>query len=366
MNYIIKKSTFKIKHNKNLNIVGTCLKLYCGNDKLRFYVSDYLGKGSTGQVYLIKLLNDFDKQYVIKISNTDCKEEILNEINLIHKYFEKEKIIHKSYPLYFGNFENLDSLGIVYPYLGFYNLENIKKTNISINFKNNQNIIIQIINQLKSFNNLVHCDLKPSNIVIDTIDNSYKVNIIDFGLIKLNDQNDDFISTNYITPPESLLSIDYFKKLVDLNDPVNFAKHDYIGLFCVVINLFIRKSYWSILSDYLTNYLKFNSEVIVKHGSIGLYCYIFYKFYHDCIDDIENNSLKNLIKDIEKTYPFLSSKKFLNIDDFITNYVLLNIDEKTIEFSYLTKFRNFIKKIAHFNYKLRPSYEELLKDPFLL
>ena len=157
MNYEIRKVIFEISNftTMSINIINTNLLIHINKNYLTYKISNYIGQGSVGQVYLLESNND-PKKYIIKISKMDCANDITDEYELIKYYFTKYKINHISYPIFFGKFFNINAVGIVYPYFGFYNLEKIKTIAYSIDFNNNIKIITQLINQLKSLNNIIH------------------------------------------------------------------------------------------------------------------------------------------------------------------------------------------------------------------
>jgi serine/threonine protein kinase len=366
MNYKIKKVNFEISNFTTMtkNIINTNLLIHYDNSYITYKISNYIGKGSVGQVYLLESNNDSIK-YIIKISNNGCKNEIIDEINFIEHYFTKHNINHISYPLYFGTFKNLNAVGVIYPYFGFYNLEKIKTIIYNIDFTNNIKIIIQLINQLKSLTNIIHADLKPVNVVIDIDINTLNImtTIIDFGLIKDNEST-DVISTNFVTSPESLLTLDKFKDCVDTHDPINLLKHDYFGLFSIIINLFIKSSFWQILYKYLLD-LKFNSEYALSQSAAKLYVYIWYKFNYTSKDQIKNKSLLNLINKLEIMYPSIINKKFLCYDTFFNNYIKTAINYSAISKNNLNDLKNFARLLVNFDFTERPSYDELLKHAFI-
>jgi serine/threonine protein kinase len=303
--------------------------------------------------------------YVIKISKTDCIYDLMEEVDLIKLNFSENKINHPAYPIYCGFFKNLHGYGIIYPYFGFYNLEKIKTISYHIYFENNIKIILQIINQLKSLNNIIHCDLKPSNVVLNVVKNEVIVTIIDFGLIKNITDKKNVISTNYITSPESLLTLDNYNMCSILDEPLNLQKHDYIGLFSIVINLFITKTFWSVLFKYYAD-LNFNIELFYNHNVYYIFVYTWYKFCYNNINEIKNKSLANVIKKIELNYPNIVNKNFISYDIFFEKYIITNIDMKTIDKSKIDELKDFTFLLVQFDYNLRPNFDELLNHSFLI
>jgi len=330
------------------------------NDIKKYIILDYLGYGTIGRVYKIKS-KETDEYFVIKVSRTNCSIDLYTEKNLIIHYFEKYKIKHKNYPICYGRFTNINSVGIMYPYLGFYNLENIKKTNYIINFENNISIIRQIIEQLITFKDIIHADIKPSNIVINNLDSNITATIIDFGLMKPKLTTKNIISTNFISSPESLFSLKKFTNSINNKSDINFSKHDYYGLYCVIINLFVKNTFWNVFSDYLYNIIKLTPLFIVKNEAVEVFTYIYYKYY----DDIPNKSYLNLINRIEDYYPTLKQKNYYDYDTFFYKYIVSNLNEKSFDFTKIELFKDFINKIYNFNPNNRLSLSELLEHEFL-
>jgi serine/threonine protein kinase len=330
----------------------------------KFHITQYLGKGSVGQVYLIQHKS---KKYVIKISNYNCYNELLSEADNTITLFNKYNIIHNYYPIYWGDiyyiqdeqFINSSLCGVIYPFLGFYNLENIKQIDFKLNWNSYTNIIKQLLNQLSNFNNIIHGDLKSSNVVFDIYDYNIIANIIDFGLIKdINNNNSNIISTNYVTSPESLFTT--FKYSNCIVDTIDYSKHDYFGLYVIILDLFLNKLYWYILSSYLIESLEFNSLLIRSQRSTDIITYMYYKFFNI----IPNNSYSNLISSIEKEYN-LSNKNFITFEQFFKKYIKPNLNFNIFPFKKIPLFYNFLISICHFNPSNRLSIKLLLQHPFI-
>ncbi len=366
MNYKIKKVDFEISNFtiSSTNIIGTNLIVMTEKAYIKYKIINYIGKGTVGQVYLIESHNDASV-CVIKISNSHCIDDLIDEVQLTQTYFSKNNIIHPAYPKCCGFFKNMKAYGIIYPYFGFYNLEKLKYIDYKINFKNNKEIIKQIITQMSQFFNVIHCDLKPSNVVVEVVNNIIKATIIDFGLIKETTTPENLISTSYITSPESLLTLTNFSDCVDTTIPIHFDKHDYFGLFCIVINLFIKKTFWTLIIKYLTD-INFNNDFLYKQSASVVFVYMWFRFFYNEKSHIANKSLLNIINKIETMYPNISSKKFLDYDDFFDNYVKSYIDLETIDKSKLPDLKDFTKQIIKFDYSLRPSLEELQAHDFFM
>jgi serine/threonine protein kinase len=333
-----------------------------------FTIKSFLGNGVMGQVYLLENTNHEENEsifpsdkYVLKISNEDSYKDLKNELVTIQNIFTKHKIKSDAYPIGYGKIENVNTLGVLYNFIGYYNLDRIKKINYKIDFETNIMIIRQLIEQLMNMNNIIHCDLKPANIVVNTIDDTIKATIIDYGLLKtINDF--DVISTNYITSPESLLTIKSYgiKKI-----KIDLSKHDYFGLFVTIINLFVKTNYWVIINKYLSIDNNIKDEYLLKDEARILYGYLWYRFNYDKVDDISNKHMKHLIVRIEKSLPEFFNKKFGNYEYFFTNHILPNINYDCIDKRNINELKSFLRELSYFCPENRPSYKILLIHPFL-
>lgn len=353
-------------NSKSKNIINSKLLIYNDNLEIIFKISNFLGKGTIGQVYLLEPISNSNEKLVVKISNSDCQEELQREVKKVTKYFTEGNIKHKAYPKYFGNFDNLNAFGVIYPYLGFYNLDKIKSIKYHISWTYNIIIIKQLIKQVDSFTNIIHGDLKPPNVVLEINNNNIEVTIVDFGLIKKKDDIFGIISTNYVSSPESLLSLEDYKKFKDKYESIDYSKHDYFGLYCIIVNLFVKNSYWSILSKYITDIFKVSNSKLLEHEAVLLFTYAWYRFFYTDINEIPNESLKNLINHIETTSVKSNFKdKFLSWDEFFDIYIIKHIDSTTFNFNYIELFRDFLKKLIHFDSSKRIDLNELLNHQFL-
>jgi len=352
---------------KSKDIVNLKLRVLVDDDTIIFKISSYLGKGVMGQVYLLEKEEDGKNNYfplntyVLKISNDDCLDDLKSELVRIQKIFIKYKVVSESYPFAYGVFNNINALGVLYNFIGYYNLDKIKRINYKICMKMNISIIRQIITQLKKLNGVIHCDLKPENVVINTLDNYIKATIIDFGLIKsINDF--DVISTNYITSPESLLTLKSFgiKKI-----KVDLSKHDYFGIFVIVINLFVKTSYWTIINKFLANDNNIDKDYLLKDDARILYGYLWFRLNYYDTEEVPNKIMRKLAETIERTCPEFSVMKFTDFDNFFYNIIVPNLDFDCIEDDYIDKMCSFLRELSYFCPEDRPSYDILLRHPFL-
>lgn len=370
MNNSIDNVTFKIiyKNKFNQEIINSVIEVIHDDYNIMYNVIKYLGSGTIGKVYLIESLIVTDnerKQYVIKIANEHCNKDLKLELKFFKKYFKKYNITHASHPLMFGQITKTEIYAIMYNYLGNYDLESIKKINYKISFLNNKLIIKQLITQLLLFNNnnIIHCDLKPPNVVINT--DTLIVTIIDFGLASLITEPEDIYSTCYITSPESLATTEPYSKCLIKSQPIDISKHDNYGLFSIIINLLINKTFWSCINIYLVDIVQINKYIFDDNDTEDIFVYCWYKFYYNNIDEITNIILQNVIKKIELRYSNIKNKCFLNFDDFFDGYLVNHLDYDSFNHEYYALLKDFLKKLIHFDYTQRYTIQQLSDHPFL-
>ena len=370
MKYNIDNINLKIVdfNTNSSNIINSKLFIYNRNLDIRFKIINYLGKGTIGQVYLLEPYYGLksDDLLVVKISNSNCQEDLEKEVNKVSKYFEEGQIDHIAYPRYYGYFDNLNAFGAIYPYLGFYNLDKIKTIKYNITWPHNISIIKQLILQVDSFTNIIHGDLKPPNVVLDIRDSQAIATIVDFGLIKKKTDKYGIISTNYVSSPESLLTLKEYNIFKEAYDSIDYSKHYYFGLNCICINLFVKNSFWSVFAKYIIGVFGVSNDYLLEHKAVLLFVYAWYKFFYTSIDQLPSKSFVNLIQYIEKTKikPEMLNK-FLSWDNFFDKYIVCEINPTTFDYKHLEFFKDFLKKMIHFDSSKRPELKELIKHKFL-
>lgn len=132
--------------------------------------------------FTVYTICDNNNEYVMKIANKNDEyviETLKNEVTALtrlsnYKYTPKIK----KYEL--GSNNNY----IIYEKINGYSLEEYKTDSIKVKIM----IIINITNIVEQINlmNIVHCDLKPSNIMIDM---NGKIKILDFGISQIDGNN---------------------------------------------------------------------------------------------------------------------------------------------------------------------------------
>jgi hypothetical protein len=336
--HFIIKNFNKIINSKYEDLTYFKIKYNNKDDEQIFSIKECLGSGSSGNVYLIK--NKMNIYYSIKISYIDTKEQLCIEIENLLLYLKKYNFTINQKPLYYGLLNNKYCC-IIYPFLGYYNLKN---HNYNLTLLDINNILEQIIIQIKNLHDMIHCDIKSDNIVINYINNNYIANIIDFGLLNhITDIN--IVSTPFITSPESLLSCDNYK-IENYN--LSLDKHDYYGLASIIIDLYSKKSYWNILYNYLINYCKLKKYLKYSY----IYVYIYFKFYYESKEQLNNINLYKLIEKIEIECNYLLDKKYLLFNDYFNLYIKPNLKYNIDE--------NYLYNLMHFDTNKRMHKNDLL------
>jgi len=158
--------------------IEECLK---PEDRERFQFNSFIGEGSFGKVYQCHD-SKLNKTVALKIIKSECLESKLF-LDLFKRECEFSSNIGEEHLVttidYFVSSTYSYS---VMEYISGVDLNIYLRKNFSISLKNFKKIALQIADGLHFFHyhGLLHCDLKPSNIMINP--ENFKLKIIDFGL----------------------------------------------------------------------------------------------------------------------------------------------------------------------------------------
>ena len=314
--------------------------LYIDSDE--YEIIKKLGSGTTGTVYLIVNVVDNTKTYVMKLSNKKCEQDLCTELNNIINNLEPNDI--KSFPIYYGFTDMRRQSIIIYPYLGNYNLDNYKLL-FNLTFEEKKNSIKNLCEQLNILllKNLVHGDFKPSNICIDVSNN---FSIIDFGLlVNLNSDYRDIRSTIYSMSPEALLTHSKYYKFIHNQEKIDFSKHDYFGMFSIILTIFSKHNAWYLLSKYF-------NDINITDIKNKTFVYLWYKLNYKDKSELTDITLLNLINHIEEKYNY-NEKKFPDFEEFF-NFISPHLDSNK-EF-----IKNLLKEFCVFEPNKRKTLNNII------
>ena len=166
-----------------------------------------LGNGSFGKVRLYRDKNYKELLFAIKtlkkegISSTQfnlLKREVDILSNMDHPYIVK----------YFGIFEDDHFIHIVMEYLKGHDLGKLISLKNYTDFNENQmeQVIHQLLKALSFIHskNIIHCDIKPENILFSDKRNLFSLKLIDFGLATFSEQHKNKAGTPVYMSPEMI------------------------------------------------------------------------------------------------------------------------------------------------------------------
>jgi serine/threonine protein kinase len=206
-----------------------------------------IGDGSFGTVYLIKD-KKYDDNYALKCFNKENYESFSNEISFLMK------LNHPNIVNIINYYESPKYYNIVLPYAKLGTLNNLirrrKNNKKKFEYEDIKYIITAIsrgINYLHQ-NKIIHCDIKPSNILLF---GNKIIKICDFGVskhFKTNEHN-TFVGTPYYIAPEVVNeegynnSIDYWSLGIILYELITFKKPFYGSHYYQLMIQIIRNNY---------------------------------------------------------------------------------------------------------------------------
>ena len=196
-----------------------------------------LGSGGYGKVILVSQGNEYYalKKIDIREKSEEYINNCYNEINILKSLKKNDKIVK-----YHDYYKENGYLNIIMEYGGDKNLDEfIKDQKCGIDEDIIKKIVLQICNGLKKIHkaNVIHRDLTPLNIFINT--NNYSIKIGDFGISNKLETNQSSTYTmkgrgNYpYMPPEI---IEGCKSEIT-------NKVDIYSLGCIIYELFNKRRY---------------------------------------------------------------------------------------------------------------------------
>lgn len=244
---------------------------------MKFTKIKTIGTGSFGSVYLIKY-DKISDPFALKQMNKNDYESFENEISFLMKLDHPNIVPIKNY------YETGKYLNIILPYAKNGTLETLikKKQQIDkyLSHDDIRYITLAISNGINYLHNnrVIHCDIKPSNILLF---GNKVIKICDFGVSKQlkTSHHKTFVGTSYYIAPEIINgtgynnSIDYWGLGVIIYELISFKKpftaKQYYSLLIKIIRMnyninIIDKKYHKLV----LNLLKENYNERYKHNDI--------------------------------------------------------------------------------------------------
>ena len=308
----------------------------------RFKILETIGKGSFSNVVkvydyknkiysAVKIINCNSTNYSNNTSNNSSNNniDIYNEINIL-KNLKKKEDNHITKLFEYFIFRN--ELCIVFKLYSITLHSYIHDLNI-VNRKKNYIYLKQIVEGIKylQLNNIIHCDIKPNNIVFQDATFN-RIILIDFGIsvytkdiIDLCNQKTQTIG--YRSPEVILNCI--------TNNKVQYNyKIDIWSIGCIAYELFYRKR--------LFNSSK-SIELFIQQNIL--------------LDNPDYDYLKNY-KEIHKLYDDIENPSYIKYDSQIYLFKKNKFIEKHTDKNYII---NFILKCLEWNIYKRINYNQAIK-----
>lgn len=174
-----------------------------------------LASGGQGKV---KIANIHDMTVTVKILHNFSTRDYSNEVFHIYKYR------HPNIPKFLGMFESPELYGLVQEFIDgislskYILLEKTGKITVKLSQKVFHMIQLASVIEFLHDHHLIHRDLKPDNIMIDTMGN---IKLLDYGIAipeskgKINLQSREFALTPSFMPPEILKAAAMKDEIVD-------------------------------------------------------------------------------------------------------------------------------------------------------
>ena len=205
-----------IKQNIKVS-TGMIVNRSTDNLKDKYQIIKKVGEGGFGTVWKVMhvktgLIRTMKR--IAKSKNEDEIEHLINEINIL------KKLDHPNIVKLFEFFVEPDGFYTITEFCHHGELDDLIKQKHNLNEDVAANIIYQVLSALyycHTSGNLIHRDLRPENILIESIDkttNYYNIKIIDFGTSKMYEQhrNDNKTEENCFYSAPEVLNNNYSDK----------------------------------------------------------------------------------------------------------------------------------------------------------
>lgn len=304
------------------------------SENIKFTIHSLLGRGSYGQVYRAYTNN---KEVAIKIMRPESGyfKHGLNEINILEKLNVSR--FRELFVTFFDSFVYKNHLCIVQEVLDKNLYEVLSFTNFAgFEHKTVKTIAEQLLRAIEALHkmNIVHCDLKPENIMLSDVVN-IKIKLIDFGNTVANyNQSNFYVQSRYYRAPEVILGLPY-------NSSV-----DMWSFGCIIYELFIGHPLFPGINNAdqieRINTLFGIPEFMIQNGTKS------YKYYGQNENRPEMSKIGNNVD--------VKTQKVMNRDLFECK--IMNKDSSFSESSNLLQLIMYVLKVNHLD---RPSSSQCRK-----
>lgn len=291
----------------------------------KYRIFEEIGKGAFSNVYLAhqhksidfidyNLGKNYYKKYVLKC--VIAKQKYIDFVNCEVKYFkilnnECKHIIHCVDQFVIKNNSYLDTRCLVFEYFG-HNLYTYTCEQFTLYGHHTCHFVNKLVTalieglQFLHGKNILHCDLKPENIVVNAdyhLQNSPEIKIIDLGsaMFLQTAKEYSYIQTRYYRSPSCILSAQIKPKI------------DFWSAGCILyevmtnIPLFNKKNEYEVLIKQLRFIHIPHEEVTKNHRNERIYNY-HTKQWRDAELNREKVDLLNYLKDVIKIKNIMFSR----------------------------------------------------------
>lgn len=397
-------------------------ELYTISNKKYKLIDEKLNEGAYSKIYEVINNNDKNNKYIVKIQKISDKYEAVNEIKLLMKLKKNKKKYFDSIKEYFNKLNLNTNDGLIKEYINTSKIINIEDFytnrdyifiifkkyeytledfNIIYNKEFKETLPISLIKKISNslflgiyelnLSNIIHCDIKPDNILISIKHKKIKDLFKDIKKHKINKHDlvkyidilyIDFnisqkcnsicksttIQTTYYMAPEIILGNTNFNYTID-----------FWSIGCIIYELMTSKYLFDIFGFNEKNGInykdyKIKSKISEESTNSNYYNYSSYyntstidnltllHYYRELFGDnfiLTGNKVENYYNN-NKLLGTINTKKYENLIIF-EKYIKDNIIDNT-NLEFYNKILELFSKIFIYDYNNRLTIEEILNN----